>query len=163
MKNIKFIYAFTTLVLIAILGSCQKDEIIGGTGVQAVSGEWWIQTDDAGGGDFSDDYYKLSTYNTAANSTNEMWLDDGESYYGLKAKVNVDLATKTFTVTNADELYFGVTVTIKNGKIKTGVAKGPSSGAVTDSISFDAEFSDSPGDVYKFKGYRRTRFSGDDH
>lgn len=163
MKNIKLLYTTTVLLLVVFLGSCQKDEVIGGTGVQSMSGEWWLQTDGASGGTFGTGYSHLSTYNTAANSTNEMWMDDGESYYGLKAKVNVDLTNKTFSVTNADELYFGVTVTITNGKIIKGVAKGPSSNAVTDSIYFDAEFSDSPGDIYKFKGYRRTGFTSDDH
>lgn len=92
-----------------------------------------------------------------------MWIDDSQSFYGLKAKVNVDLGNKTFSVTNADELYFGVHVTIKNGKVVKDGATGPVSKAVTDAISFEATFDDTPGITYQYKGYARTRFPGDDH
>jgi hypothetical protein len=43
------------------------------------------------------------------------------------------------------------------------VAKGPVSKAVTDSIYFEAEFSDDPGEIYQLAGYRRTRWHEDDH
>jgi hypothetical protein len=162
MKRIKTLYIIIALLIISF-DSCQKDELIGGTAVQNMSGEWWLQTDGGSGGAFGAAYYKLSTYNTAANIPTEMWVDDSQSYYGLKAKVNVDPAGQTFTATNADEKYFNVKVTITKGIVKTGVAKGPSSGAVTDSISFAAVFSDDPKTTYKFKGYRRTRFAEDDH
>lgn len=164
MKNMKTLYTIAAFLLVMFLAvSCQKDPLPGGTAVQNMSGEWWLQTDNASGGAFGSAYSSLSTYNTAANLPAEMWMDDGNSYYGLKAKVTVDQAAKTFTATNADELYYGVKVTITKGKIVTGVAKGPGSGAVTDSISFSAVFSDSPTATFKFKGYRRTKFGEDDH
>jgi hypothetical protein len=34
---------------------------------------------------------------------------------------------------------------------------------VTDSIYFEAEFSDDPGTTYQFTGYRRTGWPEDDH
>ena len=162
----KYLYILTLCVL--ALSSCKKEEA-GGTAVQSLANEWYVQVTqiDAATGAVIDDtdkgYYTLSTYNTADNSPTVMWVDDSESYWGLKTKVNVDLASKSFSVTNAEELYNGVTVTIQNGKVVTDGAVGPASKAVTDAISYDALFSDNPGVILRFKGYGRTRFPEDDH
>ncbi|CAM4196473.1 Lipid-binding putative hydrolase [Pedobacter westerhofensis] len=162
----KYLYILTLCVL--ALSSCKKEEV-GGTAVQSLANEWYVQvtqinaTTGAIIDDSDDSYYTLSTYNTADNSPTVMWMDDSQSYYGLKTKVNVDLANKAFSVTNADELYFGVKVTITNGKVVTDGAVGPASKAVTDAISYDAQFSDTPGVIFRFKGYGRTRFTEDDH
>jgi len=164
MKTNNILYGTIIIALLVLCNSsCKKtDEVIGGTAVQAMSGEWWLQTNN-GGTAFGTAYSKLSTYNTADNLPNVMWMDDSKSYYGLKSKVTVDQSNLSFTATNAPELYFNVKVTITKGAIKLGVAKGPGSGAVTDSISFWAVFSDDPTTTYKFKGYRRTKFAEDDH
>ena len=166
-KMKKYFYILTLCVL--ALSSCKKDEEVGGTAVQGMSNEWYVQVQavNSSTGEiitpYSAGYSTLSTYNTADNSSTMMWMDDSKSFYGLKAKVNVDQANKTFSVTNADELYFAIHVTIKNGKIIKDGAVGPVSKAVTDAISYEATFDDDPATTYQFKGYARTRFVGDDH
>ncbi|WP_285059817.1 lipid-binding protein [Pedobacter ginsengisoli] len=164
-------YIFILSFLVVGFSSCKKDEVAGGTAVQDMSGEWWVQVEERvtqPNGDVTiktpfGPYYSLSSYNTADNSSTVMWLDDSQSFYGLKAKVNVDVNNKTFSATAADELYFEVTVDIKNGQVIKNGAIGAVSKAVTDSIAFDAVFSDSPKSLFRYRGYHRTKFPGDDH
>jgi len=164
----KYIYMLTLLVL--GLSACKKDEPIGGTSVQTMSGEWWVQADGTGS------YYKVVTNNTADNSTSKMWLDL-TNFWGtndapaqlVKARVNVNTADQTFSVTkvaNVENSGYNdptLTITITGGKVITDGAIGPVSKQKTDAISFSAEFSDQPGTVFKFSGYHRTKFPDDDH
>lgn len=156
----KIIY---TLIAIAfVFSACRKDKIdAGGTAVQNVAGEFWTQVDNGSG--YGNSYFKLSTYNTAANSPTEMWIDDNGEYYEFKGKINVDANAGTFSGTNVVNEYYDMTFNITNGKITKDAVKAPGSGVTTDEITFDATFSDDPGTVYHFKGYRRTKFLSDDH
>lgn len=87
----KKILLFTLIVAGALLVSCEKEEI-GGTATQNLAGQWYIRIDavDADGNVMTDDqgstddyvnYFSfrsrqiILTYNTAANSSNEMYLD----------------------------------------------------------------------------------------
>ena len=160
----KYFYILTLFVL--SMSACKKDEPVGGTAVQDLSGEWWVQIDGTG------DYYGISTYNTAANSSTQMWLNltnlKGDPDNTVFGKVNVNLDSKTFTgqnIANAGTYPGGLTFTVTNGKITPNGAVGPSSKATTDAISLDIVFSDDdvPGTVYHLKGYHRTKFVGDDH
>ncbi|MBO9673461.1 MAG: hypothetical protein J7577_08450 [Sphingobacteriaceae bacterium] len=158
----KYFYILTLFVL--SISACKKDEPIGGTAVQDLSGEWWVQIDGTG------DYYGISTYNTADNSSSQMWLNltkfygnDSNTIFG---KVSVNLDSKTFNgqnVVNKGTYAGGLTFTVTNGKVTPNGAVGPSSKAVTDAIALDVEFSDDPGTIYHLKGYHRTKFVGDDH
>jgi hypothetical protein len=162
MKKINtIVYALLAFLVAISFTSCQKDEKIGGTAVQDISGEFWVQVDDGTGK--TADYSKISIYNVASNKPDSAWIDDAQSYYGLKAKIHADVANKTFSVSNADELYFGVQVTITDGKILKGAATAPGSKLKTDSIYFKAQYSDSPGVTFMYSGYARTRFDSDDH
>jgi hypothetical protein len=161
MKSTKTLYAIM-IALFMTLGSCQKDELIGGTAVQSMSGEWWVKYT-VGTAPYSAAYFHFSTYNTAANLPTEMWLEDLHTFWDMKGKVNVDLSNQTFSATNTKNTYYDMTFTIKTGKVIPMGAKGPVSKAVTDSIYFEAEFSDDPGTTYKLSGYRRTRYAEDDH
>ena len=126
----KKIFFFTALVLSTAFVGCSKDEA-GGTATESMAGQWYCTidaVDDNGnpitktlGGDpnSGEDYFGtgqtlILTYNTAANASNEMWIDnmgvgnlakDYSSYwedygfypsYAIKTKVNIDLATLTF-------------------------------------------------------------------
>lgn len=157
-------------LFLLVISACKKDEVIGGTAVQDVSGEWWLQLEivDQEGEviePYNDEAYtSLSTYNTADNSATQMWFDDNQSYWSIKGKVNVNVTDKTFSGDNVENQYYESKFTITNGKILVGAAIGPVSKAVTDSISFTATFDDDLDNyIYHFKGYRRTKFSGDDH
>jgi len=162
----KHIYIFALFLL--TISACKKDEVVGGTAVQDVSGEWWLQVQVVGPDgeildDYSDEAYSsLSTYNTADNSNTQMWFEDG--YWGVKGKINIDLTNKTFSGSDVQNEAYDSKFTITNGKILVGAAIGPVSKAVTDSISYTATYSDDDeGLTFHFKGYRRTKFPGDDH
>lgn len=145
-----------------IVAGCEKDEDIGGTAVEKLAGEWWVQlsVDD---NLVTQSFFSVMTYNTADNASNKMWIDDHEDLWPFKFKCDVDAANQTFSVTGATSEYSNITINVQNGKVLTGVSKGPVSQAVTDSIYFEAEFSDDPGVTYQIHGYRRTRFAEDDH
>lgn len=102
----------------------------------------------------------ISIYNTGDNDAGFMWIDDQEHSWGLKAKVPLNLGAKTFSGSDLDELYYGVTVTITDGVIVKNGATAPS-GDVVDSISFKAEFSDIPGEIWEYSGYKSTGKIGD--
>lgn len=158
-------YTYILALFVIMLSACKKDEVIGGTAVQDMSGEWWVQIDGEGG------YYQLITYNTADNSSTQMWMDASGFWAGpgqhVSSKINVNVQDLTFSAENAPnvgeyESDEPLTMTITNGKIIKNGATGPSSKAVTDSISLTIKFSDDP-DSYNLRGYHRTKFSGDDH
>lgn len=160
----KYLYIVTITLCVLSLGACKKEQPIGGTAVESLAGEWWVQIDGSG------DYYGISSYNTAENSSTQMWLNFtnfwGSSDQTVFGKVNVNLADKTITgqkVANAGTYKGGITFNVTNGKVTTNGTVGPSSNAPTDAITLDVEFSDDPGTIYHFKGYKRTRFVGDDH
>ncbi|GAA3616429.1 lipid-binding protein [Flavivirga amylovorans] len=160
MKKINIIKSVILLFTLSIFISCDEggDPDPGATAIAEIAGDWVVNiTRD--GADYAHDH--ISTYNTSANSITEMWLDDQQHGWGLKAKVNLDLASKTFSGTDLEETYFDVTVTVTDGQIITDGATAPS-GTVTDSITFTAEFSDIPGEIWVYSGYRRTGFLEDE-
>ena len=154
----------SVLILSLFLGTsfiaCDEggDPEAGGTAVEALAGEWTVEIL-RNGSEYNHGH--ISTYNTAANVDSEMWLDDLENGWGLKAKVNLNSSASTFSGDNLVELYYDVTVTITNGIIVKKGATAPS-GTVTDSIHFNAEFSDIPGEIWEYAGHRRTGFLEDE-
>lgn len=160
MKKLNIFYLFLAVTLVLGIGACKKDPVVGGTATQAMAGEWWVKT--AGSDGSLSSWYALSTYNTAANRADSMWVDDGNNYYGLKARINTNVSALTFTATAAAELYYGVKVTITQGKILKNAAHATGTKDVVDSIYFKAVFTGDP-TVYTYSGYKRTGFAQDDH
>ena len=152
------------LILAVFFVSCrkEKDTDAGGTNTQAMAGEWWIELK-VNNTLATPGYHKILTYNTAENLATKMWIDDHEDLWPFKFKIDVDPAAKTFSAANATSTYTNITVKLANGKILQKATKGPASKAVTDSIYFEAEFSDDPGTTYQFTGYKRTGWPEDDH
>jgi len=149
--------------------SCETVTEPGGTSVQDMAGDWWVtyevQTDgvwvDAGV-----NHVRFTTYNTAANKSTEMWINDGGNFWNFHSTVNVDYTAKTFSTTDSVSTnavkYPSEKVLITNGKVLKGAAKTPS-GEPADSIVFFAAFNDDSGPiVYKVAGFRRTGFPKDD-
>ena len=134
---------FITALFGLILAGCAKDEPIGGTATQSLNNEWWVQIM-VDGSPVVPDYFKLGTYNTSDNASNKLWIDDFKQIWPFKIKVDADAKNQTFSGQNAASEYSNITVTITNGKVLTNAAKGPVSKAVTDSIYFEAVFSDDP-------------------
>ena len=160
MKKKNIAYTILAFLLVVSLGSCRKDPVVGGTATEALSGTWWVKTN--GSDNSKSSFYQLDTYNTAANVATEMWINDGNRYYGLKSKIKCDVNSLTFSATNVDELYYAVKVTITEGKILKLAATAPGSKDKVDSIYFKAVFT---GDatIYTYSGYKRTGFASDDH
>ncbi len=150
------------VTIVSVACRKEKDTDAGGTATQALAGAWWVQikVDNV---PVVADYFKVLTYNTAENSATKMWLDDQENIWPFKFKMDVDPAGKTFSAASATSEYTNITIKLANGKILDKVTKGPVSQKVTDSIYFEAEFSDDPGTTYQFTGYRRTGWPEDDH
>jgi hypothetical protein len=158
----KILYTFILFAL--AFSSCRKDTIdAGGTNVQDLSGEFWVQADDG-----DDAFYRVTTFNTASNSTTQMWLKEAD--YGYQTLVNVDLNAGTFSQPSGTDItgaYVFKPIIITDGKIVKNGIKAPGSGVTTDQISFTATFSSgaaaSRNFQVKYTGYRRTKFLEDDH
>ncbi|WP_166967685.1 lipid-binding protein [Yeosuana marina] len=151
----KLSFLFLSFAMITSFISCDQVESVPDKSdilISEVTGTWVV--DMVWDGD-PQGTNTISIYNTAANDTNFMWIDDQEHSWGLKAKVPLNFQSLTFSGADLDELYYGVTVNITDGKIIKGGATTPS-GDTVDSISFKAEFSDIPGEIWEYSGYKST-------
>jgi len=167
------ILGFLAAVMTIFMVSCQKEQIVGGTAVQSLAGEWWVKLDNGQDptGTFDNSYYTLATYNLASNKPDSMWVDDyanvspGKPFWAIKGKVGVNVSNRTFSANNIANQDYESTFTITNGKIIPGAATAPGSKVKTDSIYFEIQFSDDPvpGTIHKVGGYARTKWDADDH
>jgi|SRR5690606_5383077 len=152
----KLSYLFFAVAFMTFLTSCDQDSVADKSNINldeiGMRSTWVV--DMTWDGSYAGNS-TISTYNTSDNSTNAMWLDDLGHGWGLKAKVNLDPSTLSFFGNDLDELYYGVTVTITEGQIIKDGATTPS-GEMVDSIYFKAEFSDIPGEIWEYSGYRST-------
>ena len=89
--------------------STETSEEPGGTNVQKMAGRWDVQVDvvDESGSVLYEDPYGLGTitimtYNTADNSSNQMWLDDDGEFWAFQMKVDVDYQARTFSCPEKD-------------------------------------------------------------
>ncbi|MBC6999751.1 lipid-binding protein [Cytophaga sp. FL35] len=151
----RFSYLLLSFALLVSFVSCEEVESepdASEIAIDDIRGTWvvdMVYNGDAAGTN------TIVIYNTGANDTNAMWIDDLEHSWGLKAKVPLNYEALTFSGADLDELYYGVTVTISEGVIVKDGATTPS-GDVVDSISFKAEFSDIPGEIWEYSGYKST-------
>jgi hypothetical protein len=166
----------------------QKDPEIDKTATYPMNGEWWVtyRLDD-GSGNLVDagivwgigelGHFKALTYNTVENVSNKLWITDvdGLSYdasgnfWSYRVVTDLNLSSKSFdvdTATNAAYDSHGdpydIQVTVKNGKVILGGGLSRT-GVVTDSIYYELEFSDDPGNIYYVGGHRRTGFYEDEY
>ncbi len=162
-------------VLSLAFASCEKDEV-GGTATQALAGEWYVTADavDAngntieGGKDiFGVGKFLLNTYNTAANESDKMWIDDNSNFWSFKVRMTSDVNNLTFTtggeVANTivtkrkDGSTYYCNVNVENGKVLPGAGLTPH-GTPADSIVFYVSFDD---DAYPAAyGYAKYKISG---
>lgn len=171
---------FTTLA-IAILAlatiSCEKDPVEN-TATMATAGQWYVQMDgvDASGNlpdaDYADFFGTgnviILTYNTVANTPDEMLVNDRGELWDFIIKVKCDQNALTFGNTaEVANLSYDCNVLLTNGKITIDGATTPS-GKKADAIEFEVSFDDDPYpaaygfDHYKVHGYRYTGLANDD-
>ena len=170
----KVLYSIVALAAL-VLTSCEK-EPIGGTAVQALSGQWYVQVDgyDTVGDsvvieDFNGGRCLLLTYNNNANQPNKLMINDKKGFWNFIVEVDCDLNTLTFgSADTLENQSYNCGVWLNNGKIVKGGTK-TTSGAVADYIQFDINFDDddlaqygmpgvSYGDYYGFNVYRVSGF-----
>lgn len=172
MKKVNtIIYALLATAGVLSLNSCQKDEKIGGTAVQNLSGEYWVKLDNGADptGTFDDSYYTISIYNTASNRPDSAWIEDdaasGVPFWDIKGKIGTSVTNRTFSGANIVNQEYDSHFTITNGKIIPKAATAPGTKSKTDSITFNIQFDDDPvpGTIHKVTGYARTKFDADDH
>lgn len=133
----KLLYLCVAVLSLAF-ASCEKDEV-GGTATQALAGEWYVTVDavdangntiDGGEDIFGLGKFLLNTYNTAANESDKMWIDDNNNFWGFKVRMTSDINNLSFTtggeVTNAnataqeDGSSYYCKVNVENGKVLPG-------------------------------------------
>ena len=152
----KVFYLIVALAALT-LASCEK-EPIGGTAVEALSGQWHVSVDgyDSEGDsvvvpffNLEEEYtekphFLLLTYNNAANDPNKLYISDEGAFWGFTVLADCDLGTLSFG--SADSLVneasrYGFRVSLQKGKIVKGGTKTPS-GAVADYIELFINFED---------------------
>lgn len=163
MKKI-LLFAISAL-LVAV--SCSKFEP-GGTATEALAGNWYcvVFIPDGDGGWEPYKGLEVMTYNTAANVSSEIWLDDLGAFWGTKCKVAAEPSTGRFGEIGTEflDVYYGVPQMIWGGRVIKGGAIAPGTGSVVDRIEFFIAFSDDYepyADPYYITGYRRTGFPED--
>ena len=146
-NKIKLIFASLSIILFTVFTSCDETEDVdpGGTSVEKMAGDWYVEFLVDGVDVYGLGHNLISTYNTSDNGQ-EMWIDDHTNIWWFKVKSPVNTGNRTFSGATLDSDVDGyvITVNITNGVIvKDGATT--SGGNTSDSISFEAEFSDDPG------------------
>ncbi len=166
MKKIALYFALIAFAVGSF--SCQKELNPGGTATQDFSGDWWVfLLEDDGEGNFVDlydlGYLLLSTYNTAANVPDKMFVDFFDEFVPVKVIANLNQSESAISGENLFNYYADdLEVNILNGTVIRNAAT-TSGGNVSDSIYIEFEYVSDPGYIYKLAGYRRTGFEEDEH
>lgn len=170
--------SFFTMTLMLLLGftACdtETNEEPGGTNVEKMAGNWEVKVyaiDSNGEVLYEDPYevgeFTLYTYNTAANTSTQMWVDDRSNFWAMKFIVDVNYGARTFTATERDYDADGTgKVTLTDGKVLENATLN-THGMPNDSIVFDIVLSDdeycTAGQWSKLRiaGHRYMGFSSD--
>lgn len=163
-KNITRAFA---LIFTAILASCNDDDKgfadfdAGGTATEALAGEWFVR-EYSQSGEVLSGYFKVSTFNTSANSASEIWLQD-DGTIDFQSKVDANVADLSFSVVEAENIFDDTdNVTVADGKIIKSGGLASVTRTVVDSISFIYS-STTVTDPLIVSGHRRTGFQVDEH
>lgn len=139
--------------------------------VYPLSGEWRVKITNLNtNARIAEAMYTLGTYNTSENSSTQMWLRMTSNLPGglgsMKVKINCDVPSLGFSVTDGDNLHVTTnaklgTVSITEGKVTLNSVEMPSK-VMSDRIFFKFTSSRVPGVTYAVEGYRRTRWNEDE-
>lgn len=134
-----------------------------------LSGEW---IGDITGSDGSADKIIVHTYNTADESTTQMWLrvykyngvtgTTTGAPYAIRGKVNINLQEKAFSVTNElNNLTTANKFSVQNGVVKLESVTTPSN-TKADGITFTYTSERTPDVTYTVSAFRRTNWPEDE-
>ena len=160
MKKI-LIISFT--LLLGFMMSCDKmkDPVVDYVNLgKTLPGEWWVTYTvdgvDKGG------HSVLTTFNTADNTSTDMWITDNGNFWQFQVKVNADVNSNSFSVIKGVDIVWDDSTSVSNGKIfiDGGITK---AGNVADSIYMEIEWASDPGTIYVCSGVRRTGFLDDEY
>lgn len=153
----KVILIAISAITLFVVSCSKKAKDLPTPSTDAMVNDWWVKLDGTGS------YYNLSTYNTADNNGQQMWIDDlfnSSSFWDIQGVMTVNAAAKTFSGTNIANFYYLSTFTITNGKIITKGTKSPVTKEVRDSIYFQIKFSDdATGVTHTVAGYSDPKFA----
>lgn len=179
----KKVFYFAALLFGLTFTACSKEDIED-TATVNTAGQWYVTVDavdeDGNPIEGGEDYWELGapkiilTYNVADNSANQMWVNlngignfaddyeyDGYPNYDIRAKVNCDQNTLTFSCTESENIAETVLVDPMPVTIEGKILKGAGhqkNGSVADSIIFYVTYKDDP--WYPDDGYAKYKISG---
>lgn len=179
----KIFKIFTLLVVVLSFSACETydDAKVEYSSIALMSGEWKVTVrdvvadtmvvfsiSDAGVKNYRTVIY---TYNTADESTTQMWLRMGTATaptakiksFAVKGKVDIALNAKTFSAKDAIDAYLTTNskFQVTDGKVVLDGADTPS-GYKADAISFTITTDRTPNRTYEIKGFRRTGWPEDE-
>lgn len=164
----KILKIFTVVCCLAFgFTACETygDPEVEYSSIALMSGEWVVKITDPSNVTTKTIMY---TYNTANESTTQMWLRIGtatasNAKFGVRGKVGIDLNAKTFSVAGEQNAYLTADskFTVTAGTIVTEGATTPS-GYKADAISFKLTSDRNPGVEYTVSGFRRTGWPEDE-
>lgn len=161
MKHKNILVIVLGMIMTFGLSSCDKDDDIGGTAVQDMSGDWYVRVNETG------EYFALYTFNTSNNDADLMWLqctglETESTALGIKGKVSVVYDQKTFSGENIENIAATKSeipaFAVANGVIIPNGTVGHVSETPTDSIYFELNVN---GQSYKVSGFHKTGFMED--
>lgn len=174
MKIIKKIFILCFLLQFSVSCETYKDYEIEYTPIYPLCGEWMVKfTDTSVTPNVTGSLVVLSTYNTADNSTNQMWIRCiNNNLTGVvpvtgrfTGKINCDVSGKSFNGENVINTNITTSpvpsFTVSAGSV---VIDGydTATGGKADKISFTMTDTRKPGKVYTVSGFRRTRWLDDE-
>jgi len=168
--KLRYTFLFTMLLSLGVLTACDDDDdpAIDYTATYPISGDWTVTysvEDGAGGFEPLVEGAELLIYNTAANTANEVWVDDHGNFWDFKVKTGANVQNRTFGGEALQNVSYESQVTITDGQVFLNGTE--SNGLQRDSIYFRVSFDDDQdangdpdpyGTVYHVYGHRSTGF-----
>jgi hypothetical protein len=165
-KHIISLAALTWLLIITV-SACRKVPERTGTAVEKLAGKWYVRVDNF------PKRYAINTYNTAANTADQFWLETSSlrdlnvgaaENIGVKGKVTVQLNEQIFSGNGLTNILTATssaipTFDISNGKVITNGTFGVKSRTPADSIYFEVKVK---GKTFRVSGYHATGFIVDE-
>src|ERR1700744_2604939 len=180
MKKTNIIYGLSILTLLSLAACKRTLPGAGQTMTPNVAGNWRVTLPQGNTSLYSDNPFFLTTYNTSANTTDSIWIDDylesldGDldngnliyytykiGYASFKVKAGLQYTALGFSGANLENQYWtgdtssSETLSIYNGKVFPKGTTSPT-GVRTDSIYFQVVYSKNPLDTFVVSGYART-------